>query len=732
MKNQWSTTVSDWQGVDDEPTAGSDNLVKSGGVEHVIATLIINEGNLLISKDDNDTSYTITFPSSYYISFGKSVVKPSVTVLSFTPWNDQNITKIVYNIETGDIQAVRRDLALSSKQIFLFAINVNNKTTTLPIDKYRFATNNDLYSQILASLTQDSLYHSLYSAGIINPTYTSGTRITKNGIPESNSSWSISEQIHLNRGEYLFFRASTSNSASLISKVNATDPVTYTPLSIASGTGIWDAYYYATDAIDVVLCIRYPASTIIYKVTSVIIASVLTNLSDVSTRMSNHQNQIDSINKNILIDKNSAINVTFEDGYYINKNGVKTASANMSMTNIIALSAGETIVVEWKTEGTVISTISQVTEEGGETIYTPLLVSGRRVDDSQFLFDYYTATTSCNVVVSTRHKEVTTVYKLSKSGMYEFLLRNINNIFSGIAELNEKLYTLPSTWASKIEDVNTDKKDKFCFAIQTDTHYKVGDGIDYGNDIKEFSKYVGLDFAINLGDIIEGYADMTKEIYRESMTEIVERYVNGICCPFFYCKGNHESNAAYANTLPNPADGYIYNDELYGRIMSQVKNTIQDVSLIRGKFYYYKDFDDIDIRVIFLDTNDGTGGIDFGISDTQLTWFINTALNTTKKIIVMSHVPLINNIASDEGTHNNNESIRQVLAPLSNFKTGGGTVIGCFCGHIHEDESKQNDGIWHISFDNGAVGSVVVVDTENKSITIKTLGYSNNRTFSYT
>ena len=32
MKNQWSTTVSDWQGVDDAPTAGSDNLVKSGGV----------------------------------------------------------------------------------------------------------------------------------------------------------------------------------------------------------------------------------------------------------------------------------------------------------------------------------------------------------------------------------------------------------------------------------------------------------------------------------------------------------------------------------------------------------------------------------------------------------------------------------------------------------------------------------------------------------------------------
>lgn len=33
MKNQWSTTVSDWEGVDEEPTIGSKNLVKSGGVD---------------------------------------------------------------------------------------------------------------------------------------------------------------------------------------------------------------------------------------------------------------------------------------------------------------------------------------------------------------------------------------------------------------------------------------------------------------------------------------------------------------------------------------------------------------------------------------------------------------------------------------------------------------------------------------------------------------------------
>lgn len=39
MSNVWNTTVANWQGVDDEPTAGSDNLVKSGGVADKVAEL---------------------------------------------------------------------------------------------------------------------------------------------------------------------------------------------------------------------------------------------------------------------------------------------------------------------------------------------------------------------------------------------------------------------------------------------------------------------------------------------------------------------------------------------------------------------------------------------------------------------------------------------------------------------------------------------------------------------
>lgn len=38
MSDTFNTTPANWQGVDDEPTAGSDNLVKSGGVYHSVTT----------------------------------------------------------------------------------------------------------------------------------------------------------------------------------------------------------------------------------------------------------------------------------------------------------------------------------------------------------------------------------------------------------------------------------------------------------------------------------------------------------------------------------------------------------------------------------------------------------------------------------------------------------------------------------------------------------------------
>ena len=55
MSDTFNITPANWQGVDDEPTAGSENLVKSGGVLSAIKTKVVDGfDDLLISDDDGN------------------------------------------------------------------------------------------------------------------------------------------------------------------------------------------------------------------------------------------------------------------------------------------------------------------------------------------------------------------------------------------------------------------------------------------------------------------------------------------------------------------------------------------------------------------------------------------------------------------------------------------------------------------------------------------------------
>ena len=59
MKNTWSTTVSNWQGVDDEPITRSNNLVKSGGIAKMQSVFNVNlYNNVLNTPYTTDGSNT--------------------------------------------------------------------------------------------------------------------------------------------------------------------------------------------------------------------------------------------------------------------------------------------------------------------------------------------------------------------------------------------------------------------------------------------------------------------------------------------------------------------------------------------------------------------------------------------------------------------------------------------------------------------------------------------------
>lgn len=86
MANEFTTDVTKWQGVDDEPTAGSDNLVKSGGVESSI------EHTALEITGAIDDNWFVTGNVPYYrVSDGVALI------------NNERKRTILFKVAEGDI-----------------------------------------------------------------------------------------------------------------------------------------------------------------------------------------------------------------------------------------------------------------------------------------------------------------------------------------------------------------------------------------------------------------------------------------------------------------------------------------------------------------------------------------------------------------------------------------------------------------------------------------------------
>lgn len=93
MSDSFSTTESDWQGVDTEPTAGSRNLVESGGVEKVITGNIIDKN--LHEESDGALSFQTSLNGNN--KFSVKIIK-----------NAGNLTKYSIRVR-GNSQSVLRE-----------------------------------------------------------------------------------------------------------------------------------------------------------------------------------------------------------------------------------------------------------------------------------------------------------------------------------------------------------------------------------------------------------------------------------------------------------------------------------------------------------------------------------------------------------------------------------------------------------------------------------------------
>ncbi len=303
-------------------------------------------------------------------------------------------------------------------------------------------------------------------------------------------------------------------------------------------------------------------------------------------------------------------------------------------------------------------------------------------------------------------------------------------------------YQFPSSWTNSVATLQSANYD-FAFGVQTDTHFALGDTTNSsyphtGYSISALSRVEGVsfDYIVNLGDLLKGYEDPVmdnKFNMLQSAKALDRRFTTATACPVLYAVGNHDNNIMWARVQEDENE-LITKKELYDIFGKSVQNTTSNSAVFDGEsMYYYVDFPEKGIRAIMLDTNDfadGFAGIlsSSTISDKQLAWFRDVALNTNYSVIVMSHVPFIVEDGFNKYKVNNSEG---VLAATDSFKARGGEIIGFFYGHLHEQAATVRNGDNHIIFRNGGrYAEVVTVDTENK--TINTIGFgTQNRTFSY-
>lgn len=309
-------------------------------------------------------------------------------------------------------------------------------------------------------------------------------------------------------------------------------------------------------------------------------------------------------------------------------------------------------------------------------------------------------------------------------------LSNVHIFEADKAITIDKDELLPN-WKARVNQIQAEQGTKFTFCVQTDNHGYVSDTNVKITPMKNLTKYIGFDFICNLGDVTHGYSADTKESMQISLTEAIKRYTDGVCCPFLYALGNHEDDVLYTvdGTHNSDLDEVILGDELYGRTIAKVKNTCEIHQPYRG-FYYYVDFDSV--RVIVLNTRDiaweeiGASDIDIShhvISQEQIDWLRDVAFDTDKKVIILSHVPLLDSLnAGIDNPVQNASAVREVI------EANADNMIACFSGHTHRQASDTSNGITYIVFANGGqFAEVVMVDMQSRTIETKMIGYYGSR-----
>lgn len=325
-----------------------------------------------------------------------------------------------------------------------------------------------------------------------------------------------------------------------------------------------------------------------------------------------------------------------------------------------------------------------------------------------------------------------------------------------IEQLNAKEETL----YSQFDDNN------FVFGYCSDVHtfgFEKGVETDLTTlALNRFDKHIDFDCIINTGDSVlsdtayandgSAYIALKKSVFKTDRNKTL------------YCEGNHDRNI-YDPVMP-----------IKDFVNLMYRTIKKDSNVHFGKSngaYYYKDFPKHKIRVVVLtlyDVNGSGYNGKAGYKQDQMDWLVNTALQVSEDyhIIVATHsapielqdndlglnsnvlVGILESFVNGTSTTINSSANTTEYTPYTittNF-TRKGNLIGLFSGHTHVDDLQKVNGVNYLCIECGYVEArdlsnregftysaiafdVVIVDTDNRIVSLKRVGYGNDRSFTY-
>lgn len=221
----------------------------------------------------------------------------------------------------------------------------------------------------------------------------------------------------------------------------------------------------------------------------------------------------------------------------------------------------------------------------------------------------------------------------------------------------------------------------FVFMLTTDNHrFKAAtqnfeDQID---NMRNVAAAIKVDAVIDLGDLIEG--DQTQATTKAQAYPSIDLF-RSLGIPFLFTCGNHDINPYRTN-----ADVFTQ-EQVYQVYYTDIRKAVFDPTISNTQ--YYVDFDDIGVRVVSLNSSTirlKSGSYDYygfpdGVGD-----FMAEALNTNKKVIVISHLSSIPTQVWNSPSIDRRDDVNNAIQAFIN---NGGSLI-MLTGHSHIDVAFIN------------------------------------------